>query len=372
MGKSHHRIDKDSFAAKPSLLVVDDEKNVLALCERSLRDYRIFKAGTCAEALKIYEREAIDLVLTDVMMGCEDGIELLRCVKGHNPNSAVIIMTGYPEKEIILTALKEGADDFLSKPLNLVHLKSSIQKTLCKKMLKEELANLQKLDRLKSNFLSLISHKLRTPITSISLFLQNIDQGIYKPGDETFLQNARMINDETAYLQRMVDDLLAFSQVMVGSDGLKLEKCHLERIVSDVHKIVRDTHNKPGVESVFILKELPVLKLDRPKIAFSMRQIIDNAFKFSGEDGRITVSFCHEDDHVAVVVADSGIGIPKNELAKVFDKFYQIDPDRTGQVRGFGLGLFYAREFVMQHGGSLGIESEPGCGTTVTVRLPVQ
>ena len=159
---------------------------------------------------------------------------------------------------------------------------------------------------------------------------------------------------------------------MVGSDGLKLEKCHLVRIVSDVHKSVRDTHNKPGVESVFKLKELPVMKLDRPKIAFAIQQIIDNAFKFSGDDGRITVSFRHADDHVTVVVADSGIGIPRNELAKVFDKFYQIDPDNTGQVRGFGLGLFYAREFVMQHGGSLGIESEPGLGTTVTIRLPVQ
>jgi hypothetical protein len=371
MGKAHHRFDKGSPTPKASLLIVDDEKIVLDLCERSLRDYRVFKAGSCAEAIRIYQKEPIDLVLTDVLMTGESGIDLLRQVKGLNPNAAVIIMTGYSDKEVILTALKEGADDFISKPLNLLHLKSSVEKTLCKKLLKEELANLKKLDRLKSNFLSIISHKLRTPITSISLFLQNCERGIYKPGDESFSQNARLINDEAAYLQRLVDDLLAFSQVMVGSDGLKLEGCHLDAIVADVLKNAYETHNKPGVDTDFIRNNLPDMKLDRQKIIFAIQQIVDNAFKFSGEAGRITISLCHADDHVAVVVADSGVGIPHEEQARVFDKFYQIDPDNTGQVRGFGLGLFYAREFVMQHGGSLAIESNPGLGTTVTILLPL-
>ena len=372
MGKAHHRFDKGSLAVKPSLLIVDDEKIVLDLCERSLRDYRVFKAENCAEAIKVYERESIDLVLTDVLMAGESGIDLLRQIKALNPNAAVIIMTGYSEKEVILTALKEGADDFISKPLNLLQLKSSVEKTLYRKLLKEELANLKKLDRLKSNFLSIISHKLRTPITSISLFLQNIDMGTYKPGDESFQQDACLINCEATYLKRLVDDLLVFSQVMVGSDGLNLEKCHLEGIVADVLKSACETQDKPRVETDFVWKDLPAMKLDRQKISFAIQQIVDNAFKFSGEDGRITISLRHADDRVAVVVADSGVGIPQMELAKVFEKFYQIDPDNTGQVRGFGLGLFYAREFVMQHGGSLGIESQPGLGTTVTIMLPLQ
>jgi signal transduction histidine kinase len=372
MGKAHHKVVKESLAAKPSLLIVDDEKVVLDLCERSLRDYRVFTAESCAEALKAFEREAVDLVLTDVMMGCESGIDLLRQVKMLNPNAAVIIMTAFSEKDVILTALKEGADDFISKPLNLLQLKSAVEKALGRKQLKEELANLKKLDRLKSNFLSLISHKLRTPITSISLFLQNIDQGVYKSGDESLRQNAHLINEETAYLQRLVDDLLAFSQVMVGSEGLKLEKCHLEVVVADVLQNALETHNKPGVETDFIHQHLPAMKLDRQKIGFAIQQIIDNAFKFSGDIGRIGVSFRNSGDRVAVVVADSGVGIPPAELAKVFEKFYQIDPDNTGQVRGFGLGLFYAREFIMQHGGTLGIESEPGRGTTVTIMLPLK
>jgi signal transduction histidine kinase len=74
---------------------------------------------------------------------------------------------------------------------------------------------------------------------------------------------------------------------------------------------------------------------------------------------------------VCVIVSDNGLGISPEEVAKVFEKFYQIDPDSTGQVRGFGLGLYYAREFIRQHGGSIAMDSEPGLGTTVTVTIPL-
>ena len=366
------QLDKGNLPAKPALLVVDDEKAIRDICERSLREYRVFKAGTCAEALKLYEKENIDIVLTDVMMPGGSGIDLLRRIKGLNPNASVIIMTGFSEKEVILTALKEGADDFISKPLNLLQLKSSVEKSLSRKQLKEELANLKKLDSLKSDFLSIISHKLRTPITAISLFLQMIDKGSYEPDDDYFRQNARLIYDEAAYLGSLVADLLAFSQVMAGSGGLNLEKSDLNQIVVDSLQNSRELQSKPGIEVDFVRKTLPAINLDRHKTLFAVQQIIDNAFKFSGETGRISIRLRHADERIYLVVADTGVGIQQEELAKVFEKFYQIDPDKTGQVRGFGLGLFYAREFVRLHGGTLGIESDPGQGTTVTIMLPVQ
>ena len=108
------------------------------------------------------------------MMPGMDGIELLKRIKEKEPTIVVIVMTGFAEKDVILNALKADADDFISKPLNLLQLKTAIDKALVKKALKEEIASLKSLDRLKSNFLSTISHKFRTPLTSISLFLQNL------------------------------------------------------------------------------------------------------------------------------------------------------------------------------------------------------
>jgi signal transduction histidine kinase len=114
------------------------------------------------------------------------------------------------------------------------------------------------------------------------------------------------------------------------------------------------------------------MSLDRAKITFALQQIIDNAYKFSSDLGTVSISLFNGGDKVCVLVSDSGVGIPREEISKVFEKFYQIDPHNTGQVRGFGLGLFYAREFIHQHGGSISIDSEPGLGTTVTVTVPVQ
>lgn len=366
-------IQKGDAKSQPvSILIVDDEKVIRELCARALSDYRVFLAGNCADAVRIYDKERTDLVLADVMMPGGDGIQLLRQIKELDPNAAVIIMTGFAEKEIILNALREGADDFISKPLNLLQLKTLMEKALARKQLKEELATLKQLDRLKSNFLSLISHKLRTPITSISLFLQNIQRGVYETNDTLFLQNVNLINEEAAYLNRMVNDLLTFSQMMEGSASLNLAPCDLNNVVNGVLQGSREALRKPAIATEVEESHLPALNLDRVKVAFALQQVIDNAYKFSGDTGRVSIRTVADDEWVTVTVADAGSGIPPEELARVFDKFYQVDPDNTGQIRGFGLGLFYAREFIRQHGGSLNIASEPGKGTAVTIMLPVQ
>jgi signal transduction histidine kinase len=355
-----------------TILIVDDESTIRELCERALSGFKVFQADCGRDALRVYKQESIDLVLTDVMMPGGSGLELLRNIKGFDPNATVIIMTGFSEKDVILGALKDGADDFISKPLNLLQLKTAVEKALNKKALKEELADLKNLDRLKSIFLSLISHKLRTPITTISLFLQNIQRGIYDSADAGFYDNVRLINDEAMYLSRMVTDLLTFSQIMEGNAGLNREACDLNLITASVVYGSSEAQSKPGIEMDFQEVELPAMNLDRLKITFALQQIVDNAYKFSSELGMISISLFNGGDNVCVLVSDSGVGMPPEEIQKVFEKFYQIDPHNTGQVRGFGLGLYYAREFIHQHGGSISLDSEPGLGTTVTVTLPMQ
>ena len=357
---------------KATVLVVDDDANIRDLCERALMEYKVLKAGNCQDALWLYKKESIDLVLSDVMMPGGSGIDLLRQIKVVDPNAAVIIMTGFADKEVILNALKENADDFINKPLNLLQLRTAIDKSLAKKALKEELANIKRADQLKSSFLSLISHKLRTPITGISLFLQNIRRGVYDCNDEMFRQNASLANEEATHLSRLVADLLTFSRVMIGGEDTPREECDLNAIASELLIKSRELHGKLAIEIDLNLGSLPSMNLDKHKISFALYQIIDNAFKFSGEIGHVGVTTIATSHEVCIIVSDSGVGIPQSEIPKVFEKFYQIDPDNTGQVRGFGLGLFYAREFIRQHGGGVSLDSESGLGTTVTISLPLQ
>lgn len=357
---------------QPTILVVDDEVYIRDLCAHALQQYRVIQAGSCDEAIRIYEREHIDLVLSDITMPGGSGIDLLKQIKTFDPNATVIIMTGFVDKDTILNALKEDADDYINKPLNILQLRTSIESALGKKALKEELADIKRSDDLKNAFLSLVSHKLRTPITGISLCLQNLSMGVFNPDDPFFKQNIAMANEEAKYLGQLVADLLAFSQVMVNSTGIEKSPCDLNEIIVEALFKCRETHCNFDVAIDFTPVELPLVPLDESKIRFALMQVIDNAFKFSGKVGHVSIKIDLHEDKVLIVISDSGIGIPEDELPKVFEKFYQIDPDHTGQIRGFGLGLFYARDFIRQHRGSISIASDPGLGTTVTISLPLQ
>ncbi|MRR39293.1 HAMP domain-containing histidine kinase, partial [bacterium] len=231
-------------------------------------------------------------------------------------------------------------------------------------------ANLKSMDRLKSNFLSLISHKFRTPLTTISLFLQNLVSGVYDPDDPESRRNLELICGQSRYLEALVAELLVFSRFMAAGEGLHPEPCSLSELIRPLVAASKEAAAKPGVVATFDLAPLPPLPLDREKIAFAIGQVIDNAFKFCREEGTVTLSLKEEYGDCRLTVEDTGVGIPREELPKIFEKFYQVDPEGTGQIRGFGLGLFYAREFVKLHGGTITVESEPGKGSRVTIALP--
>lgn len=364
-------LDLDQKRVK-SVLIVDDEAIIRDLCSKALKGYRVFQAGDGEEALKVFQKGEIDVILTDVMMPKMGGIELLKRLKEVEPTLVVIVMTGFAEKDIILNALKADADDFITKPLNLLQLKTAVDKALVKKALKEEIANLKSMDRFKSNFLSLVSHKFRTPITAISLFLQNLANGVYDPEDPMYQKYQRLIYDEACYLERLVAELLAFSQAIDDGTGLKPEPCNLVNVVTEVLQASIEAADKPGVEIRTDLDPCPPVLLDNEKITFAIKQIIDNAFKFSGETGVVAISVKIHEDTIGITVQDTGIGIAKEDLPKLFEKFYQVDSTRTGQIRGFGLGLYYAKEFTRLHGGNIVIASEPLKGTTVTITIPVK
>lgn len=353
-----------------TILIVDDEAIIRDLCSKALKGYRILEAANGNDALAMFDKHSVDVILTDVMMPGMNGIELLKRLKEREPTLVVIVMTGYAEKDIILNALRADADDFITKPLNLLQLKTAVDKALVKKAMKEEIASLRAMDRFKTSFLSLVSHKFRTPITSISLFLQNLAAGVYDPEDPTFKQYLPMMYEEACYLEYLVADLLAFSKVMDAGSSLRFTACDLKDIIARVVAESRETSRKAQIETAFELEDVQPVSLDREKISFALRQVIDNAFKFSNDPGRITLSLRKAGDDIVIVVRDAGIGISREELPKVFEKFYQVDAERTGQIRGFGLGLFYAREFVKLHNGTITIDSEIGRGTNVTITIP--
>lgn len=353
-----------------TVLVVDDEQVIRDLCGHALKEYRVLQAGSLREALDLYQAERIDLVLTDVMMPGGSGIELLRQVKQLDPGALVIVMTGFGDKEVILSALKEDADDFINKPLQILQLRTAVQKVLGKKALKDEIATLKRLDSLKGSFLSLISHKLRTPLTSLSLGLEELQRyAVQFAPEEACHERLSSMQEDLQFLSRLVTSLLRFNQVMIQDGRCFTCSCDLAEVVRAAAATAAQVANRPTINLEISTDAVVGFSCDRERLQFAVQQVIDNAFKFTADGGRVIVSLVQQQDRIQIEVQDTGCGIPPEEMPKVFERFYQVDPDATGQVPGFGLGLFCAREIIRQHGGSIAISSQPGQGTTVSIIL---
>jgi signal transduction histidine kinase len=356
---------------KATILVVDDEEIIRDLCARALKDFRILEADNGRDALQILNDRPVDLVLVDVMMPIMNGLDLLQQVKDRDADQLVIVMTGYADKDIILRALKANADDFIQKPINLLQLKTSIAQAMEKKALRRQLMQLKQLDRLKSDFLGLISHKLRTPTTSISLFIQNLASGTFNMDDPGFASAVESIRKEAEYLASLIQDLLYYSDIILQDTERKTSREDLKEITTKVVTERRQAleQNKLALH-VELTGDWPAVTVDRRRIELALGAILDNAIKFTQIGGEITLSGEQNDQDFFLTIVDNGPGIAPEEMGKIFEKFYQVDPNHTGQIRGFGLGLFYARQFVKDHGGDITLDSTVGQGTSVTIRLP--
>jgi K+-sensing histidine kinase KdpD len=356
-----------------TLLVVDDEELIRDLCVSALQDYRLLVAKNGDEALDYLAAEEVDIVLSDVVMPTISGLELLKKVKQERPNQAFILMTGYSNKETILHALKEGADDFISKPINVLQLCTTVKKVLEKQKIRDELADLKRTEKLKNDFLGLISHKLKTPATALSLFIQNLAEGVESPDDDNFQLMLEMVQKETLHLEQLIQDLLFFSEAILHEEDLALENLDLSRVVQQVAQVLAPTAAGHSIDCRVEVDPLigHMLPLNLQRISFAVRALLDNAIKFTPDGGRVSLSGEITDKVARLTICDTGKGIPQLELGKIFNKFYQIDPDHTGQVRGFGLGLYYARNFIRSMDGQLQLNSQPGVGTQAVIEFPL-
>jgi len=355
----------------PTILAVDDEEAIVELCARVLKDYTVLKALSGQQALDLLNQQPVDLILTDVMMPGVNGLELLEQVKEDDPDQLVVIMTGFGEKEMILRALKAKADDFIHKPLNLAQLKDTVIKALEKKRLRQEVIQLKQLDRLKTDFLGLISHKLRTPTTSLSLFMQNLSSGAVDLEDPGFASALQSMQQESDYLAKLIQDLLFYSDLLLHDEQLALARHDIKTLAS---LTLAEKRKDAELKKITLRNEMsgdwPALVIDKQRLRFVLSALLDNAIKFTAPGGKIALSGSVGAKSVTISIRDNGPGIAEDELSKVFEKFYQIDPKNTGQVRGFGLGLFYARQFIGEHHGRIVMDSTLGKGTTVTISLP--
>ncbi|MDP4162565.1 MAG: cell wall metabolism sensor histidine kinase WalK [Bacillota bacterium] len=229
----------------------------------------------------------------------------------------------------------------------------------------------EKIDNERREFVANVSHELRTPLTTMRSYLEALAEGAWR--DEEIAPNfLEVTQNETERMIRLVNDLLQLSKM--DSHDYRLKKEWVD-FVEFFDRII-DRFELTKEESITFKRNLPDLtifvEIDEDKITQVLYNIISNALKYSPEGGQITFSVKEQQEKIMVSIKDQGMGIPKDNISKVFERFYRVDKARTRKLGGTGLGLAIAKEMVQAHGGRIWAKSEEGKGTEIAFTLPFE
>lgn len=228
-------------------------------------------------------------------------------------------------------------------------------------------------EEVRREFVANVSHELKTPITSIISYAETLADSDSSLSDEIRQSFLSVIVNESDRMTNIVKDLLALSKYDAGEVEIKVEPYDMLASIKSVHDAMILDVKKHGRNILLELENsLPLVFGDKDRIEQVLINIISNAVRYTPEGGNITISAGFRSGEVWVKVSDTGIGIPKADLPRLFDRFYRVDKARTRTYGGTGLGLSIANEIVTKHGGRIQVDSEINKGTDVTVWLPVK
>jgi two-component system sensor histidine kinase ResE len=222
------------------------------------------------------------------------------------------------------------------------------------------------------DFVADVSHELKTPLTSIQGFAQAIlDDTADTP--ESRKQAAQIIYDESGRMHRMALDLLDLARLESGIADLEMSEVDVETLLQNIVEKFTPQAKRANVElKLNIPAGLPMVVGDGDRLAQVFTNLVDNALKFTSEGGGVTLSVKEVGSEMELSIADTGSGVPKEALPRLFDRFYQVDQSRAGgEKHGTGLGLAIAKEIVQAHGGRIGVRSQAGQGTVFVIHLPL-
>ena len=230
----------------------------------------------------------------------------------------------------------------------------------------------EKEERERRLFVSNVSHELRTPLTSVKSYLEALDEGaLSEPVAPDFI---RVSLDETNRMMRMVTDLLHLSRIDNATSHLDVELINFTAFITFILNRFDKMRSQDQEKKYELVRDYPItsvwIEIDTDKMTQVIDNILNNAIKYSPDGGKITVSMKTTDDQMILSISDQGLGIPKEDLPKIFDRFYRVDKARSRAQGGTGLGLAIAKEIIKQHNGFIWAKSEYGKGSTFTIVLP--
>jgi signal transduction histidine kinase len=235
-------------------------------------------------------------------------------------------------------------------------------------------ANLRELDQLKSDFVSVAAHQLRTPLSGLNWVLKLFMDGDLGPMTEYQKKMLERGLEANQKMIQLVNDLLNVSRIENGKFGYKFEKNDFALLVKTLASNIDLAAKEHNIEvrTEHHGDPLPDFVFDTEKLLMALQNIADNSVKYTLPGGHVTIATEKAGDYAEIKISDTGVGIPKAETPKLFSKFFRASNVIHLQTDGSGLGLFIAKNIITRHGGQVWVESEEGKGTTITVVVPMK
>ncbi len=229
---------------------------------------------------------------------------------------------------------------------------------------------LEQEDTSRSEFVSNVSHELKTPLSSIKVLSESIllQDGAPEEMYREFLQD---INSEVDRMTNMINDLLSLVKLDSREVGLNLAQTNLRKMLISIMKMLYPLASEKDIELILEADKEVIIDADETKLSLAVSNLIDNAIKYTPEGGVVKVTLENDSQNAYISVIDSGIGISEEEQSKIFNRFYRVDKTRDRETGGTGLGLAITHQTVLRHGGSVKVTSKEGSGATFIVRLPL-
>ncbi|MCA1576922.1 MAG: HAMP domain-containing histidine kinase [Acidobacteria bacterium] len=228
-----------------------------------------------------------------------------------------------------------------------------------------------RLAQAKSNFVANVSHELKTPLALLSLFSEILELGRVK-SEEKKIEYYGIIREESRRLNKMIDNILDFSKIEAGRKTYDFVHTDMAEVIDNVLSSYRYQIKNSGFDvQTNIQPDLPPVLIDRDAMAQAISNLVDNAMKYSGEVKQLSIKTETLGSDLSIEIADRGIGIPRAEQAKVFDKFYRVGNGLVHDVKGSGLGLSLVKHIIEAHKGTISVESDVGKGSRFKILLPL-
>ncbi len=392
----------------PLVLVVEDNRDMNAFLSESLAShYRVERAFDGVEGLQLAKDRTPDIVVTDVTMPEMGGDALFRALRG-TPVLAdipVVILTANGNSDLRVELLRDGANDFLQKPLRIDELRARIENLLMMKRARDVLRvalasradevdvmarglaeqkrqlegaldavrvaryHSERASRLKTAFLAMISHELRTPLTTMQLLVDRLAAGALEEPRRKLVDR---LGRSTARLAEMIDSLLRYTALQSGQLEKKVAQVDLAALVTSMADELDPLAKGKGL-ALTVKAHDATLESDPTLLRLVLRNLVSNALKFT-DQGFVEISIEPAQPSTAgfiVRVRDSGRGIDREQVSAIFEPFHHLEPVRQKHVPGIGLGLSLVREIVVSLGGAIAVESELAKGSTFSVTLPL-